>query len=1051
MVLIWRCNRDYYMGGDSKGSTTTSTTAPPAYLNNAFQSLVGQAQQVASQPYQQYQGNLLAGLTQNQNTGINSIANTQGMTQPYTQQATNDVNAGSQAIYPQIQQFNGQNIANYENPYSQQVINSTMALANQQDQQQQSQLVGQAIQSGASPFGGDRAGVAAAALAGQQDLANNQTIAGLNNQNYNQATAEFNNQQQMQANTMSSDAWRNLSAGQELSGLGTQAQNNTLQQAQAQIGAGGLQQNQNQQALNIPYEQYVAQQAYPYQNLSWLSGIETGIGGVAGGTGSTTTPEANPWSQLLGSALGVSGIAKNLGYSPFGSSGSSGGSKSGGRINLASGGIAPYQPMSFQTGVPDADQSFIPAPQTGQAHANTPHAPQPQQQSGGGGGGGIGQMMGMLGMFGLKKGGIAHFDDGGNTDFNPAQNVANDVAAADTVSPAQQVANDVASELPPDAQGIAPPADLTDAGIAATSPKPAAENDLDNKPTVDHSGDTVALHSEGKKIDTGLPSYKETTPFRDPMGNLLISAGAAMMAGKSPNFLANVGAGLQAGLKTSEQQSQDEFERQQAQAKADQGADPNAPLGETAQLINMIKKENPNISIQDALKIARERNTQSAAMQVVKSIQANNPNLTFEQAYAIYKQKGAPYGSIDMGNSYGLEGNPLPPVNATPSAPAGATNNNLPGKLPLPPTPNQLPVSASENAASANLLPVSALGNAASANLPPLSANNLFPNSTQAPPANASATQAGAADDQNKEFDYNSYDQKIRQQLASKPTWLANTAYSVVRGDMPLSDVPKDQRMMVSSLVKQLDPDWTTNRSNIVKDYQINGDEGQTISSISVGMTHANELRDAIAALHNGNYTLLNSITQYLAEATGSPAPTNFKAVMQLYAPEIAKSAVGAGVASTGSEREESRKIISEASSPEQADGVADKYANLLAGKLMVKKNIYEQQTKRNDFNSFLTPETAAELNRLMVEQKQKATTRNALPAVAPKSQGAGITPMITTPKVNGDAASSFVPPKNNGAQQSPIDKARAAIAAGAPRDAVIQRLQQAGINTAGL
>lgn len=425
MTLIWRCDVQSNIkmgggggkGGGSSGGTTTSTTLPPAYLQDAYTQLLSKAQNVANTPYTPYSGQLVAGFTPDQQSAFNTVNQTQGISQPYTQQATSDVNSGTQSIYPQLQQYNSSNLSQYENPYTNDVINSTMALANQQDAQQQSSLSGNAIQSGASPFGGDRAGVAAAALAGQQNLANNQTIAGLENQNFTQAQSELNNQQQLQANTMSSDAWRQLSGGQELGALGTQAQNNALTGASAQLQSGALQQQLNQENLNVPYEQYQAQQAYPFQTTNWLAGIETGLGGVSGGTSSTTAPSASTASQLGG--LGLSGFAVNqmlpqgYGASQALTGSSMFGFKKGGVANnrFAVGGSSVSGGANFISGitggVPDVSVDYIPQV-TMNSHGNLPNAPSSGAGGAGssfGSSGGLGGLSGLSGLF--KNNGIA--------------------------------------------------------------------------------------------------------------------------------------------------------------------------------------------------------------------------------------------------------------------------------------------------------------------------------------------------------------------------------------------------------------------------------------------------------------------------------------------------------------------------------------------------------------------------------------------------------------------------------------------------------------------
>lgn len=276
-----------------------TTNAPPSYIQDAQKQVLGQAQNVAATPYQQYGGNLVAGFTPDQLSAFNTINNAQGVGNQflpqalgYTQNSTNpfgniagDANNISGAINA------------FQNPFTQNVVNSTLASINNQNAQQQNQLVGNAVASGA--WGGDRAAVAQGVLGGQQALAADQTISNLYNQGY-QTSAN----QALQAASQS--GLLNLYAGNQLAGLGSTAQQNILSGANAQLGAGAQQQNLAQQQLNVPYQQWLQQQQYPFQTTQWLSGI---LNGITPGAGSTTTQPAPSFlSQIGGLGLSLAGL-----------------------------------------------------------------------------------------------------------------------------------------------------------------------------------------------------------------------------------------------------------------------------------------------------------------------------------------------------------------------------------------------------------------------------------------------------------------------------------------------------------------------------------------------------------------------------------------------------------------------------------------------------------------------------------------------------------------------------------------------------------------------
>lgn len=234
-----------------------------------FQNIYNLASQVASTPYQPYTGQLVQGLTPTQTGAIGNISNIAA------------------------QPLSTAQIGQYMNPFQQNVINATMANIGETNAQQMQQTTGQ-LQQAAGGIGADRVAVGQSELARQQALASNQTLAGLQQQNYAQA----------------------LAAAQQQQGFGLGA-------AQAQLGAGTLQQQTGQAGLTAAYQQYLQQLAFPYQQAQFLAGIGLPALGAMGGTqtqvgqaNQTFTPPGVSWLQ------GAAGLGA-LGYGLY--SGSQGG------------------------------------------------------------------------------------------------------------------------------------------------------------------------------------------------------------------------------------------------------------------------------------------------------------------------------------------------------------------------------------------------------------------------------------------------------------------------------------------------------------------------------------------------------------------------------------------------------------------------------------------------------------------------------------------------------------------------------------------------------
>src|SRR5882724_7370713 len=254
-----------------KGSNTTTTNQNQTYApagGAQIQGALTQAQNAAQLPFNIPQAPV-AGFSQDQQSAFGNINNAQGMAQPYINQAQ--------------QYFSPQGAQQFFNPYADAVTAQMQNIFGQQNQQNNANLT-----QAAGGVGADRIAVGQGNLARQQDLAAGQTLSNLWNSAVQQAQG----------------------AGYGTAALGSQAQNAALSGAQAQLASGGLQQQLAQAQLNAPYQQQLAQAAFPYQQAQFLAGITgslaPGLGGTTTGQGQTTTPAPSIWSQILG--LGTAGV-----------------------------------------------------------------------------------------------------------------------------------------------------------------------------------------------------------------------------------------------------------------------------------------------------------------------------------------------------------------------------------------------------------------------------------------------------------------------------------------------------------------------------------------------------------------------------------------------------------------------------------------------------------------------------------------------------------------------------------------------------------------------
>lgn len=270
------------MCGSKRPAQTTTSTAPPPEVMEAYRRVMARAEPLADTPYEAYGGERVAGFTPDQMQAFQGVRDAQGTFQPYLDQATGYATLGASPI-------DAASIQRYQNPYQQQVIDATMADFNTQNARQLSEVRGNAAARGA--LGGNRVAVAESLAQEQQNRTQSPIIANLRSQGWNSALG-------------AAQADR-AAAGQgayTFGSLGGQALSSSLTGANALYGMGASQQALDQAQLNVPYQNFQEQRAYPFQTTSWLSQIATGLGSNMGGTSTTSSPAPSAWNSIIGAA-----------------------------------------------------------------------------------------------------------------------------------------------------------------------------------------------------------------------------------------------------------------------------------------------------------------------------------------------------------------------------------------------------------------------------------------------------------------------------------------------------------------------------------------------------------------------------------------------------------------------------------------------------------------------------------------------------------------------------------------------------------------------------
>src|SRR5262252_1365796 len=159
-----------------------STTAPSPAVSPLYQNFLGSAGTLSQTPFNPAMQGQVAPLNAQQIQAGNEMFNF----------ATGPLQTTLQGLGT----FDPAQVRAIESPYTQDVVQATQNWFNNQNAIQGTDLMSQAIRSG-NAFGGDRAGIAEAQLAGQQQLAQAPVIAGLYQTGYQQALDEYNRLQQM--------------------------------------------------------------------------------------------------------------------------------------------------------------------------------------------------------------------------------------------------------------------------------------------------------------------------------------------------------------------------------------------------------------------------------------------------------------------------------------------------------------------------------------------------------------------------------------------------------------------------------------------------------------------------------------------------------------------------------------------------------------------------------------------------------------------------------------------------------------------------------------
>jgi len=333
-------------GGSSATPTeqTVTQTNIPKEFRPFYSRLMGRVEEQSQQPYEAFTGQRLAtgdqfadinasrDITRDiAGAGITGLGAAQSAATQNIARAQQLGNYGpgnfSQFQFDPARQFTGQEVGQYMSPYLENVLDVQKASAIEDFDRLRGARNTRAVQAGA--FGGSRQGVqegmgeeALLKQMGQIDATGRQAA-------FEQAAQQFGADRAAQMDTAraqagelgrvqtGTEASRQFGAGQglaaldaasragqQLVGLGEAERAAGIQNAQLLEAIGRAQQGDKQAGLDINYQDFLRQQAYPQEQLGFFSDILRGLPVANAGTSTTTgSVYTNPAQQALGAGL----------------------------------------------------------------------------------------------------------------------------------------------------------------------------------------------------------------------------------------------------------------------------------------------------------------------------------------------------------------------------------------------------------------------------------------------------------------------------------------------------------------------------------------------------------------------------------------------------------------------------------------------------------------------------------------------------------------------------------------------------------------------------
>lgn len=312
-------------GSSAPTSQTVEQTNLPDYVRPQFERLLARAESQSIAPYTPYSGQRIAQATPDTQlsyniardvatSGVPGLPQAAGVVAQNIGQGQEIAQGATPYQYDPTQLFTGSNVGQYMSPYMQQVLDVQKDQARRQFEEQGAARSAQAVQAGA--FGGSRQAVQEAIaerellnrMADIQATGQQQAFESAQQAFQADRSAMFGREQAQAGEDRAARADQLRALGftsqqaQQMVGMGETARAADIQGSQLLEAVGRAERGLEQEGLDIAYQDFLRQQAYPEQQLQQFSSILRGVP-VQPSVTQTAYAPYNPMQQVLGAGL----------------------------------------------------------------------------------------------------------------------------------------------------------------------------------------------------------------------------------------------------------------------------------------------------------------------------------------------------------------------------------------------------------------------------------------------------------------------------------------------------------------------------------------------------------------------------------------------------------------------------------------------------------------------------------------------------------------------------------------------------------------------------